>query len=189
MKKIYLVKKDVHKPSGEGNWITMTPYEFAQFMKTPEGHKRRKCFAQLDGCEHDDYIIVAESEEILAREIRCEKKQRDYQNSIKKEMGYTVFSYNEQENSEEDLSGEELLEDESVNVSEEAIKNLMIQKMRLGLSILSKKELQLINEVYLSNTPISTNQYASKYGINPSTAYARLESALDKLNFFLKNQN
>ena len=42
MKKIYLVKKDVNKPSGEGNWIKMNSYEFAMFMKTLEGQERKK---------------------------------------------------------------------------------------------------------------------------------------------------
>ena len=46
MKKIYLVKKDVNKPAGEGNWIEMNPYEFAMFMKTDEGKQRRPGFGQ-----------------------------------------------------------------------------------------------------------------------------------------------
>ena len=187
MKKIYLVKKDVNKPSGEGNWIKMTPYEFAQFMKTPEGQSRKKNFAQLDGCDYDDDIIVAECEEKLAKKIRAEKDAHDYLMSIEKEMGYTVFSYNEQENSEDELTGEELLEDESVDVERDVINNLLTEKMKKGLKVLTKIELHLIEEVYLSETPISANQYAHKYDIPTSTIYLRLERALEKLRIFLKS--
>lgn len=60
MKKIYLVKKD---PAAEGqdNWITMNGYEFAMFMKTPEGQARKDNFGQLDACSEDDNIIVMEA--------------------------------------------------------------------------------------------------------------------------------
>ena len=188
MIKIYLVKKDVNKPAGEGNWITMTPYEFAQFMKTPEGHERRKCFAQLDACDYDDDIIIADCDEQLAKIIRAEKDAHDYLMGIEKEIGYTVFSYNEQEGSEDDLNGEELLKDENVEVENEATKRIMIEKMMEGIQMLSEKELHLIKEVYLSDNPISANQYAQKYGISISTAYARLDTTLKKIKNFLNNK-
>lgn len=188
MKKIYLVKKDVNKPSGEGNWIKMTPYEFAQFMKTPEGQSRKKNFAQLDGCDYNDDIIVAECEEKLAKKIRAEKDAHDYLMSIEKEMGYTVFSYNEQENSEDELTGEELLEDESVDVENETLTNILIEKMREGLKTLSENEIHLLKKMYLDNSPMSAKEYANKYAIPETTIHCRKHSALKKLRRFIKNK-
>lgn len=45
MKKIYLVKKNPEKPAGRENWIVMNSYDFAMFMKTPEGKKEDRTSA------------------------------------------------------------------------------------------------------------------------------------------------
>ena len=53
MKKIYLVKKDPEKPASKDNWIIMNSYEFAMFLKTPEGEKRKSAFRSL---QHDPLL-------------------------------------------------------------------------------------------------------------------------------------
>ncbi len=185
MKKIYLVKKDVNKPSGEGNWIKMTPYEFAQFMKTPEGQSRKKNFAQLDGCDYDDDIIVAECEEKLAKKIRAEKDAHDYLMSIEKEMGYTVFSYNELESSEDELNGEELLEDIDIKVDIEAIKRISVNELYAAIDALSDFEQNFIREMFLTNEPLSETNYAKKHGLPRRTVGYQKKRILNKLKNLL----
>ena len=58
MRKIYLVKKNPEQPADGNNWIVMNSFEFMNFVKTPEGQKRKACFGQLDACSVDDVIIV-----------------------------------------------------------------------------------------------------------------------------------
>ena len=58
MRKIYLVKKNPEQPAGGNNWIVMNSFEFMNFVKTPEGQKRKACFGQLDACSVDDVIIT-----------------------------------------------------------------------------------------------------------------------------------
>ena len=60
MRKIYLVKKNPEQPADGNNWIVMNSFEFMNFVKTPEGQKRKACFGQLDACSVDDVIIIAE---------------------------------------------------------------------------------------------------------------------------------
>ena len=48
MRKIYLVKKNPEQPADGNNWIVMNSFEFMNFVKTPEGQKRKACFGQLD---------------------------------------------------------------------------------------------------------------------------------------------
>lgn len=184
MKKIYLVKKDVNKPAGDGNWITMTPYEFAQFMKTPEGHDRRKNFAQIDACDCDDYIIVAEGEDRLVKEIRAERDVRIRLNQYRKECGYTEFSYNEQESSEEDLSGEELIEDCDINIEEEVINKTQKELLQKALATLKPEELTLINDLFFAEEPLSVQKYAELCGEPQSTINYRKLAILKKLKKF-----
>jgi hypothetical protein len=58
MRKIYLVKKNPELPADGNNWIVMNSFEFMNFVKTPDGQKRKACFGQLDACSVDDVIIV-----------------------------------------------------------------------------------------------------------------------------------
>ena len=58
MKKIYMVKKNPNMPESEDNWIMMNGYEFARFMETEEGQRRKKNFAQIDACGEEDVIYV-----------------------------------------------------------------------------------------------------------------------------------
>ena len=78
MKKVYLVKKDPSQPESRDNWIVMNSYEFAMFMKTPEGRKRSNNFGRLNGCDDDDVIIIVECGKENAREWKREKERNDY---------------------------------------------------------------------------------------------------------------
>lgn len=78
MRKIYLVKKNPEQPADGNNWIVMNSFEFMNFVKTPEGQKRKACFGQLDACSVDDVIIIAECGAETAKQWRSEKDRHDY---------------------------------------------------------------------------------------------------------------
>ena len=109
MRKIYLVKKNPELPADGNNWLVMNSFEFRNFIQTPEGQKRRDRFGQLDACSVDDVIIIAECGTETAKQWRSEKDRHDYLVSIENQSGMTVFSYNTQTTTEDDMSGEELL--------------------------------------------------------------------------------
>lgn len=111
MRKIYLVKKNPELPADGNNWIVMNSIEFMNFVKTPDGQKRKACFGQLDACSVDDVIIIAECGAETAKHWRSEKDRHDYLASVEKQSGVTVFSYNTQTTTEDELSGEEILTD------------------------------------------------------------------------------
>lgn len=92
MRKIYLVKKNPEQPADGNNWIVMNSFEFMNFVKTPEGQKRKACFGQLDACSVDDVIIIAECGTETAKQWRSEKDRHDYLASIEKQSGMTVYS-------------------------------------------------------------------------------------------------
>ena len=103
MRKIYLVKKNPELPADGNNWLVMNSFEFRNFIQTPEGQKRRDRFGQLDACSVDDVIIIAECGTETAKQWRSEKDRHDYLVSIENQSGMTVFSYNTQTTTEDDI--------------------------------------------------------------------------------------
>ena len=94
MKKIYMVKKNPNMPENEDNWIMMNGFEFAMFMKTEEGQRRKNNFAQLDACSEDDDIYIVECGEERAKEWRSEKYAHDYLRECEEESGLETVSFN-----------------------------------------------------------------------------------------------
>ena len=145
MRKIYLVKKNPELPADGNNWLVMNSFEFRNFIQTPEGQKRRDRFGQLDACSVDDVIIIAECGTETAKQWRSEKDRHDYLVSIENQSGMTVFSYNTQTTTEDDMSGEELLVDQDCSTDccpEKTQKNA--PKLKFA-SYKSKKISQLVS--------------------------------------------
>lgn len=148
MRKIYLVKKNPELPADGNNWLVMNSFEFRNFIQTPEGQKRRDRFGQLDVCSVDDVIIIAECGTETAKQWRSEKDRHDYLASVEKQSGVTVFSYNMQTTTEDELSGEEILTDKGCDVAGEVIEKLYLMELQNALSQLNEKERQIITLLY-----------------------------------------
>lgn len=149
MRKIYLVKKNPEQPADGNNWIVMNSFEFMNFVKTPEGQKRKACFGQLDACSVDDVIIIAECGAETAKQWRSEKDRHDYLASIEKQSGMTVFSYNTQTATENEMSGEELLADNQCDVVEEVLRRFQKAHIQETLATLLPEERDLIESLII----------------------------------------
>lgn len=184
MRKIYLVKKDPTK-DGQDNWITMNSYEFAMFMKTPEGQERKDNFGQLDACEKDDNIIVMECGAERARKWRAEKDRHDYLVEQKIASGYTTFSYSSIYSEYEDVTGEEMLQDEECDVEETAIHNLSLADMRQAINSLNSEEKKLISILLDYEMNITLSRLSELMGLTfEQTRYMR-DCAYAKIRSFM----
>lgn len=187
MKKIYLAKKDPAMPADGSNWIVMNSYDFAMFMKTPEGQKRKNNFGQLDACSRNEYIIVAECGSESAKEWRSSKDEHDYLVNVEKEMGFTVFSYNTQETSEDDMSGEELIVDKNCDVEQEVLRKIEYEELYKALSLLSDDDKNLLVCLFLHQKPMTEREYAKEYGEKQTSVNYRKARALERLKKILEN--
>ena len=180
MKKIYLVKKD---PAAEGqdNWITMNGYEFAMFMKTPEGQARKDNFGQLDACSEDDNIIVMECGAEKAKEWRADKDRRDYLKECENASGFITFSYSAIYSEEGEISGEDMLPDDSCDIEEEIVHKMLLQEMRKAISSLTAEEIELINALFLDENPLTEGEFAALHNEKRSTVNSRKYAVLRKL--------
>jgi|GEM_PF-303862 len=166
MRKIYLVKKNPELPADGNNWLVMNSFEFRNFIQTPEGQKRRDRFGQLDACSVDDVIIIAECGTETAKQWRSEKDRHDYLVSIENQSGITVFSYNTQTTTEDDMSGEELLVDQDCSVIDAILKKEEKNTLYAAVAKLSPAEINLMTSLYLCDDPIGQREYARRHQKN-----------------------
>ncbi len=186
MRKIYLVKKNPKLAADGSNWIVMNGYEFAMFMQTPEGQRRKDNFGQLDACTMDDVIIVVECGADTAKVWRSEKDSHDYLAAAEKESGFTVFSYSTQTTTDDEGSGEELLEDKTCDVAEEVMKRLQKVEIQDAIAKLLPAERALIESLFFTECPLSEREYARKLGKTQSTINYQKVIALKHLKKLLQ---
>ena len=187
MKKVILVKKDPGKPAGADNWIVMNSYEFAMFMKTPEGQRRRRGFAMLYGCERDDVIIIAECGEENARQWKADINRADYLRTRNAKHGSLVYSFSELRPDHAGGYGwEELLADERGALEETVMENLAKERLRAAIRSLGAGERDLVEKMYLTEPPMTEEEYAESIGIKRHQANYRKRKVLEKLRLLLE---
>lgn len=186
MKKLYLVKKDPAQPATCDNWIVMNAYEFAMFMKTPEGQSRKSNFGPLDACSYDDYQIIGECGKECAKKWRSEKDRHDYLKCLEKQSEITTFSYNAIEVNDEELTGEELLADEDCDVEEIVLKRLQYEELYKAIEQLGQNDRLLIGCLFLQKNPMTSVEFGKMYGYSPQLVKYYKFRALDRLKKLLE---
>lgn len=188
MKKIYFAKKNPDLPNSEDNWIMMSHAEYCRFIETPEGKSREPNFAQLDACDMDDDIYIFECSPEQARDIRAYKDACDYLDETEEEMGYTTFSYDAVEADDEEIYGEDLLEDESVNVEAEAVAFLISENLHTCCDQLPKREQDLLTCLYFAKPHMSVSNLSKLVSMPERVVFFRRRRTLDNLQFLLSVQ-
>ena len=181
MKKTFLVKKDPNRPGTDENWIIMNSYEFALFMKTDEGKRRRKYFGQMNAVDENDSIIIMECDLKTATEMREEVNREAYARKKWKESGFLVFSLDAKRNTEDRSCEETELIDENINIEMEVLRKIEIQMLAEALEELSDSDMDIIYKLYLSDNPISEYQYSEETGIPRTTIISRKQKILSLL--------
>lgn len=186
MKKIYLVKKDINKPADAKNWLVMNSYEFAMFMKTPEGQSRKDCFGPLDACSFDDYQIFAECGKEVATQWRANKDAADYLREWEEKSGIKTLSYHNIICDDIEMSGEGLLIDEDCDVELYVVKKVEVEELHKALAKLSPDERKLIACLFLVDKPMTELEYAEKINGKQTTVGYQKRKILAKLKKMLQ---
>ena len=113
-------------------------------------------------------------------EYRREDRRRRYLKEKEKHM--KILSYEALE--ENGMYIQERIADETANVEEEAIRHMMIEKLRNGLSALSDEELYIIDHlIYQERTE---RELATKLNISQVAVHKKKIRVLEKLKNFLE---
>lgn len=112
--------------------------------------------------------------------FKKEQRRHNYLEETKKNV--VILSYDAID--KDDMIGESMLIDTTVNVEEEAIKNVMIDKLREGLNTLTDDELYIIENLIYQEK--SERELAKKLNISQNSVHKRKIKVLDKLKKFLE---
>lgn len=185
MKKTYLVKKDPALNT-EDNWIFMNGYEFAMFLKTPEGVSRKGNFGWLSPCSEDDVAIIIECSPVEAAKIDRENKRNDYKEKQAEEENIEVISYSSFYNDETEESGEDQLEDTEANVEEAAALIMRKKALKKAIELLPEDERHLISALYSPFHSMTETMYAKAENTTRSAVNALKRKALAHLREILE---
>ena len=187
MRKIYLVKKNPELPADGNNWIVMNGYEFAMFMQTPEGQRRKDNFGQLDACTMDDVIIVAECGVDTAKRWRSEKDKQDHLKKLKDDSGIEIYSYEALDKIDQELTGEEWLVDTGCNVEAEVQQKMQIEELYKAVELLDEADRLLISSLYLSKKVMTAVEFGKAHSFSPQLIQYYKRRALSRLKKILEN--
>lgn len=106
---------------------------------------------------------------------------------MQEELPYYCVSLSMQVGDNDDaVSGEELIADDSVNVQETAINNIITEKLRKAILLLDEDEKRLIQALFLDESPILQKEYARKLNMSQQAVSKRISSVLAKLREILE---
>ena len=133
----------------------------------------KKYYWILDG---KYYEVSKETYQKYKKEHDHSKMLQEYENEVH------IFSLDAM--AAEDITGHDIIADTSVNVEEEAIHNLMLEKLREVLKGLSSDELHLIEQIYTYGR--TEREMATELGISQVAVHKQKLKVLDKLKKFLE---
>lgn len=130
------------------------------------------------------YIHIGETSfdvsEELYREYHREKEHSKYLR--KEEKKVTIISYDVLS---ADLSADDIIADETVNVEEKAIQNVMAEKLKQVIKTLDENELYLIQQLIYQEQ--SERDIARKLKISHTAVGKRWDKLKEKLKKLLEN--
>lgn len=122
------------------------------------------------------YEVSKETYQKYKREHDHSKRLQKYENEV------VVLSLDAVTTGEHSLS--EIISDTETNVENEAIQNVMIEKLKIALAGLSTEELSLINMLYSDLK--SEREIAAILGISQKAVNKRKHRILERLKKFLE---
>lgn len=129
------------------------------------------------------WIIDGKYYEVSKETYQKYKKEHDHSKMLQKyEEEVHVFSLDAM--AAEDITGHDIIADTRVNVEEDAIHNLMLEKLREVLKGLSSDELHLIEQIYTYGK--TEREMATELGISQVAVHKQKLKVLDKLKKFLE---
>lgn len=190
MKKTFLVMTDPEKGAREDNWTIMNAFEFARFMETEEGQKRKNHFERLDALDEDDDILIMECSTEQAMKVKSERNRADYCQRVKTETGFETMSLDGTAfgGDEEEILLIEMIADEAMDTEEQAVKEILKAEIPAAMEELSKVEQDLIRALYMGDEKMTVNRYSNLTGRSRNYITAKHQSAIRKLRLHYRKK-
>lgn len=181
----YFIWKDPNCNGVNPKWTSMNGKEFYNFIKKPENKTRY--FMVLDNriCEEAD-VITMECTLENYRKWRVQQNHERYLDKFSK--GRTFISTSSYIDETNEITYDEILADETINIEDNLIRVLKNQLSKEFFEGLTKKEKELIDFLYIENDGLSEREICRKFNIPQKTLNCRKIKIKEKLKkFFAQN--
>ncbi len=149
--------------AGSNEWIEMTGKEYYRFATDPQNEGRY--FVDLGD-------VVLECTKAKCKKFKSEDDHSSY--ILEQETGWITLPLSSI-GSQNDLTGEEIIADESENVEDAAILNIRRKALRKAIRLLSDEDYRIISMKYNAINPISEEKIGHILGLSQSGISKRLK--------------
>ena len=165
--------------NGTKRYKRITGSESFDYLRTEEG--KSKNYMQPARRELGDPFTYLE---IPPEELPAARKDMDRARYVRKndQLYATISIYGgEQDTDSEVINGEELIEDKTVDVENVEMQEMLFQKLREAISLLSAAEAHLIFALFLCNHCLTEEEYAREMGVSQQAISKKKKRILKKM--------
>ena len=164
---------------GRRRFVRLVGGEVLSYIK--ENRPQEVYFFTTTTEEESGDLVFVEIPEDSVSKFRKDINHENYMNQIKKDSPIVCISLLDQTEGEEDLTVQDTIIDESVNVEDEVINAIEREMLHRVLMTLSDEELRIIRDLFNSKTKITEEVLAERLGISQPAVNKRKSSILKKL--------
>ena len=176
----YFVWKDANCKGVNPEWIEMDGRTFYAFTKDPANKDRRFVRLGNEVCEEADVIFLeATYEQYLDWIKEYSRNYRNRQDEI--ENPYKKVSLDDKASERHELTFNEVIADDSVNVEKEVVDKLHCEYVRKIVVDLPLEERHIIELMFYGNKTLSEREVARLLGITQTTLNYRKSKIFEKI--------
>jgi len=184
--------KDPSKPMSEENWAVMDYEQFARFLETDEGRRRKDRFEVLGNRDDEAGAIFAEfRSKAKALEARRERYHSEYLRKQETQSGILTISLDVPTQTGDDGESApiiELIPDENMDTEKMAYERIMTKDIPASLENLKGLELELVMSFYAGEEKMTENRYSKLTGDSRRCIHERHQSAIRKLRLHYRRK-
>ena len=136
--------------------------------------------------EDAGHQVFVEVKEESVPKIRQEINHEKYMDDIRAKSPIVCISLLDQAEGEEDLTVQDTIADETVNIEDRVIHEIELEILRRALKTLTDEELRIIYALFLGKERLSERELSRKLGIPQKTINNRKHRIFKKLENYLK---
>lgn len=185
MKIVYIEDEngEVFSEDKKRRFTRLVGTEAYEYLKSAEG--KNKVFFKTDTEEESGDLVLVEAPDNQKASVRSFLNHEYYVGSLQNESGYTTISICELETDDAELSGEEMIADESERTDLKAMNAISREELYRAVRSLSVEEREMIFHLYLSKPRMTERKLSEKLNMERSELHRWKKEILLKLKKLL----
>lgn len=180
--KIYYIeneKGDYFSTNGKRRFIRLVGKEAFNYLK--KHRSEIAYFYPTTTEERGSNLVFVEISQENASKIKSDLNHEKYIKDTIKKSPYVIISLFDQAEGEEELTVQDTIIDESVNVEDKVILEIELEMLRRALKVLSDDDLRIVHSMYLSDDPLSETKLSEILGIPRTTLMSHRDQIFSRI--------